>query len=79
VPADCFSVFLNHFPDLVEDLNGLNVDLYLAGHSHGGQIACLITGRFLRCQNSAKNMNPASTRSQTRFFMSIAEPAWPPD
>jgi len=38
VPEDCFSIFLYHFPDLAEDLNGLNVDLYLAGHTHGGQI-----------------------------------------
>jgi len=47
VQADCFSVFLYHFPDLVEDLNGLNVDLYLAGHTHGGQIALPFYGAII--------------------------------
>ena len=39
VPADRFSIFLYHYPDLIEEVRGLNVDLYLAGHTHGGQIA----------------------------------------
>jgi predicted MPP superfamily phosphohydrolase len=34
-----FRVFLFHTPDLVEDVNGLGVDLYLCGHTHGGQVA----------------------------------------
>lgn len=38
VPQDSYSIFLYHYPDLVEDLGGLNVDLYLAAHTHGGQI-----------------------------------------
>jgi predicted MPP superfamily phosphohydrolase len=46
-PDDCFSIFLHHFPDLVEDLNGLNVDLYLAGHTHGGQIALPFYGAII--------------------------------
>jgi predicted MPP superfamily phosphohydrolase len=37
---DRFDVFLFHTPDLVEDLAHCGVDLYLCGHTHGGQI-CL--------------------------------------
>jgi predicted MPP superfamily phosphohydrolase len=54
VPADRFSVFLYHFPDLVEDLNGLNVDLYLAGHIHGGQIALPFYGAMLTLSKFGK-------------------------
>jgi uncharacterized protein len=54
VPADCLSVFLYHFPDLVEDLNGLNVDLYLAGHIHGGQIALPFYGAMLTLSKFGK-------------------------
>jgi len=54
VPADCFSVFLYHFPDLVEGLNGLNVDLYLAGHTHGGQIALPFYGAIITLSKFGK-------------------------
>jgi uncharacterized protein len=47
VPDDCFSIFLHHFPDLVEDLNGSHIDLYLAGHTHGGQIALPFYGSII--------------------------------
>ena len=36
---DRFDVFLFHTPDLVEDFSGRGIDLYLCGHTHGGQIA----------------------------------------
>jgi predicted MPP superfamily phosphohydrolase len=54
VPDDCFSVFLYHYPDLVEDLNGLNVDLYLAGHTHGGQIALPFYGAIITLSKFGK-------------------------
>jgi uncharacterized protein len=44
VPAGAYSIFLHHSPDLAEDLGGLNVDLYLAGHTHGGQVAVPLYG-----------------------------------
>jgi predicted MPP superfamily phosphohydrolase len=47
VPGDCFSIFLYHYPDLIEDLNNLNVDLYLCGHTHGGQVALPFYGAII--------------------------------
>ncbi len=38
VPDSSFSILLYHTADLVEDLQNLNVDLYLSGHTHGGQV-----------------------------------------
>ncbi len=39
LPNDRFSVFLYHTPDLIEEVSGPAVDLYLCGHTHGGQVA----------------------------------------
>jgi hypothetical protein len=38
LPVDQFNVFLFHTPDLIEDVSGPGVDLYLCGHTHGGQV-----------------------------------------
>jgi uncharacterized protein len=54
VPHDCFSVFLNHLSDWAENLNGMNVDLYLAGHTHGGQIALPFYGAIITLSNFGK-------------------------
>ena len=54
VPVDCFSVFLYHYPDLVEDLDGDNIDLYLAGHTHGGQIALPFYGAIITLSKFGK-------------------------
>jgi predicted MPP superfamily phosphohydrolase len=39
LPSERFVVFLGHTPDRVYDIESLGVDLYLAGHTHGGQVA----------------------------------------
>jgi len=39
-----FTVFLFHTPDFVYWLKGLPVDLYLCGHTHGGQVALPFVG-----------------------------------
>lgn len=38
-PGDQFSILLFHFPDEVDVVQQNRIDLYLAGHTHGGQIA----------------------------------------
>jgi len=42
LPADRFSLLLYHTPDLMPQAAALGVDLYLAGHTHGGQ--CRLPG-----------------------------------
>jgi predicted MPP superfamily phosphohydrolase len=39
LPGERFDIFLFHTPDLIEDINSLGIDLYLCGHTHGGQVA----------------------------------------
>ena len=40
VPADAFTLLLYHSPDLIREAARHHVDLYLGGHTHGGQL-CL--------------------------------------
>jgi len=42
-----FHIFLFHAPDLIEDIRGLGVDLYLCGHTHGGQVALPLYGALI--------------------------------
>jgi hypothetical protein len=46
-PTDRFHIFLHHWPDLVEDVDDFGVDLYLCGHTHGGQIAMPLYGALI--------------------------------
>lgn len=38
-PSDALRVLLHHYPDEVLNAAGEGADLYLAGHTHGGQVA----------------------------------------
>jgi predicted MPP superfamily phosphohydrolase len=44
IPSDGYSIFLSHASDIVDDFEKDNVDLYLAGHTHGGQIVLPLLG-----------------------------------
>lgn len=44
VPPDSFKILLYHSPDLIEAASERGVDLYLAGHTHGGQIRLPLYG-----------------------------------
>jgi len=39
IPPAEFSILLYHLPDLMPEVVGENIDLYCAGHTHGGQVA----------------------------------------
>ncbi len=44
LPADGFRILLSHRPDLFNDARERNIDLTLAGHTHGGQIGFEVMG-----------------------------------
>ncbi len=49
IPSNDYKIFLYHYPDAIYEASANNIDLYLAGHTHGGQVAlpfygALITG-----------------------------------
>jgi len=54
VPKEDFSVFLYHFSDLIESVGDLNLDLYLCGHTHGGQVALPLYGAVVTLSKSGK-------------------------
>jgi len=54
IPGICFSVFLYHTPVFVESLKDMNVDLYLCGHTHGGQVALPFYGALITMSKYGK-------------------------
>lgn len=44
VPRGAASILLHHYPDEIERAAALGVDLFVAGHTHGGQVAMPLYG-----------------------------------
>ncbi|HEY7545824.1 MAG TPA: metallophosphoesterase, partial [Blastocatellia bacterium] len=53
-PTDAFKVFLCHYPDEIEEASRLKIDLYCAGHTHGGQIALPFYGALITLSRYGK-------------------------
>jgi predicted MPP superfamily phosphohydrolase len=53
-PADGLRVLLHHYPDQVLEASRLGVDLYLAGHTHGGQVAMPFYGALVTLSRFGK-------------------------
>lgn len=49
-----FNIFLSHTPTLAESARDAHVDLYLAGHTHGGQIALPLYGAIITLSPTGK-------------------------
>ncbi len=47
IPPSAFTILLYHSPDLIESLEPGKVDLYCAGHTHGGQVALPFYGALI--------------------------------
>lgn len=55
IPKDKFCIFLYHNSDLIEKISELDMDLlYLAGHTHGGQIALPFYGALITLSDFGK-------------------------
>lgn len=54
IPPEAFSVFLYHYPDLINEVAAKKVDLYCAGHTHGGQVALPLYGALVTLSKFGK-------------------------
>ena len=54
LPGDHFNVFLFHYSNLVEYVDKYDVDLYLCGHTHGGQVALPFYGALVTMSKFGK-------------------------
>ncbi len=46
--ADCYQIVLTHEPDQMKDLKQYNIDLFLSGHSHNGQVRIPFIGAVVK-------------------------------
>jgi predicted MPP superfamily phosphohydrolase len=46
-PKEELRIFVHHFPDRIQEVAEEGVDLYLAGHTHGGQVALPVYGALV--------------------------------
>jgi hypothetical protein len=53
IPRDAFSIFLYHYPDEIYEVAD-KVDLYCAGHTHGGQVALPLYGALITLSRFGK-------------------------
>jgi uncharacterized protein len=54
MPAASFQIFLYHYPDEIPRIADRRVDLYCAGHIHGGQVALPFYGALLTLSKFGK-------------------------
>jgi len=70
LPRDRFNVFLYHTPDLIEDVSGPGVDLYLCGHTHGGQVTLPWYGALITFSKFGKKYESGLYRvGQTTLYV----------
>jgi uncharacterized protein len=70
VPWDAFSVFLFHYPDEIEEVARRKVDLYCAGHIHGGQVALPLYGALVTPSRYGKRYEAGLYRvGETRLYV----------
>ena len=54
IPPGALKIFLYHYPDLIHEAAAQNVDLYCAGHTHGGQVALPLYGALITLSKYGK-------------------------
>jgi hypothetical protein len=53
-PPETFTLLLYHSPDLIEEVAAREVELYLAGHTHGGQLRLPLYGAIFTASRYGK-------------------------
>ena len=70
VPPGAFTIFLHHTPDWIEDIPRQSVDLYCAGHTHGGQVALPFYGALVTLSRFGKRFEAGLYRvGETHLYV----------
>lgn len=71
VPEDAFTLLLYHSPDLIADAVAHGLDLYLAGHTHGGQLRLPLYGAIVTFSRYGRRYASGLFReADTRLYVS---------
>jgi predicted MPP superfamily phosphohydrolase len=70
IPQNELSIFLYHYPDLITEIAEQKIDLYCAGHTHGGQIALPFYGALITLSKFGKQYEAGLYRvNQTSLYV----------
>ena len=71
VPSDAFTLLLYHSPDLIAEAAEHGIDLYLGGHTHGGQLRLPLYGAMATSSIYGKEYEAGLyERDGTRMYIS---------
>jgi predicted MPP superfamily phosphohydrolase len=71
IDDDAFTLLLYHSPDLIREASELGVDLYLGGHTHGGQLRLPFYGAIVTASRYGKQYtNGLFQRDGTQMYIS---------
>lgn len=68
IPKDEYKIFLFHYPHCMDEMKASNIDLYLAGHTHGGQVALPFYGALITLSKTGKQYESGLYTSGETFL-----------
>jgi hypothetical protein len=68
IPPDGYRILLHHYPDLIHEAADRKVDLYCAGHTHGGQVALPLYGAILTLSRFGKRYEAGLYRERDTWM-----------
>jgi predicted MPP superfamily phosphohydrolase len=54
VPSEAFKILLVHTPEIIKEAEAYGIDLYLCGHTHGGQVCLPLIGPIITHANCSR-------------------------